>query len=319
LNRALAANNLPQTTQVLGLAEFILIQFKLSIIFALILSAPWVLWQAWMFIRPGLYVHERRFVNFLLPVSAILTAVGVALMYFIMLPLMLQVLILIGSSFQMDPVKPPIDARVQTVIDGLQEIPLRLRPPDQPVPGQAWIVPPEMKLHVAVARSDGSVEIIDYLPPSPGAVTQAFRLDDYVDFALMLFLGTAIAFQMPLVVLLLGWIGIASTDWLKKKRKYALMICTVAAAAITPTADAVSMFMMLIPLYGLYELGIVLLWLMPARVVAEGRVFSLRRSDKAVPRAAQTEESSQTTTPATPARATEQSRAEQADDSEVGP
>jgi sec-independent protein translocase protein TatC len=118
-------------------------------------------------------------------------------------------------------------------------------------------------------------------------------------------LGIVIAFQMPLVILLMGWMGLASADWLRAKRKYALVICAVVSAMITP-ADAVSMVMMLVPLYALYELGILLMVLAPASAVAQGRLTRFGRgragggADKGGPDKP-TASSEQTDEPAQPA------------------
>ena len=79
-------------------------------------------------------------------------------------------------------------------------------------------------------------------------------------------------YQMPLVILLLGWVGIVNPDKLRRNRKYALLVCAIVSAAITP-ADVVSMLLMLVPLYGLYEFGILLLHFTPADRVASGRIF----------------------------------------------
>ena len=94
-------------------------------------------------------------------------------------------------------------------------------------------------------------------------VAQIFRLNSYINFVLLLLLGITVAFQMPLVILLLGWLGVVSPDGLARQRKYALLACALVAAITTP-ADIVSMLMMLIPLYLLYELGIFLLRVLPA-------------------------------------------------------
>jgi sec-independent protein translocase protein TatC len=79
-----------------------------------------------------------------------------------------------------------------------------------------------------------------------------------------------IAFQLPMVMLLLGWLGIVTPAWLRKNRKYALLILGIISAMITPQ-DAVSMLMMLVPLYLLYELGIALIVWVPAARVAGKR------------------------------------------------
>ena len=66
------------------------------------------------------------------------------------------------------------------------------------------------------------------LPASRTAtISQQYRLSEYVNFVLVLAVGTVIGFQMPLVVMLLGWIGIATPEWFRKQRRYALFACGV--------------------------------------------------------------------------------------------
>ena len=77
----------------------------------------------------------------------------------------------------------------------------------------------------------------------------------------------AVAFQLPMVMLLLGWIGAVTPDWLRKNRRYAILILAIISALITPQ-DVISMLMMLVPLYLLYELGIQLIVWVPMSKVA---------------------------------------------------
>ena len=53
LVQVLESQNLPSQVQALSPPEVILVQLKLSVILAIVLSAPWILWQMWLFIRPG--------------------------------------------------------------------------------------------------------------------------------------------------------------------------------------------------------------------------------------------------------------------------
>jgi hypothetical protein len=232
-----------------------------------------------------------------MPGSAVLTLAGVALMYFVMLPLMLRVLIMLGASLHLNQVTPEVDARARVVLEQPQTvIALRASPPASPEPGSVWMLWPDMKLYVAPL--DGSAAIESRAPSNLPLIAQTFRLSEYISFVLLLFVGIVIAFQMPLVVVLLGWVGLVSVDWLRKQRKYALFVCAVLAVVITPP-DVVSMLIMLLPLYGLYELGILLLVMAPAAAVADGRVFSFarlrqsRRSDKPPAGPAQTHRSAQ--------------------------
>jgi sec-independent protein translocase protein TatC len=278
LYRVLAANGLPPQVQALSPPEVVVTQLKLSVIAAIVLSAPWMLWQAWKFISPGLYKHERRFVHFLIPGSAILTLCGIALMYFGMLPLMLRVLVLLGSSLHISGPAQTMDPRIEAVLKQPNlKIELRYSDPQPLAVGQAWLRCSDLRLFVAVeGGSPGAVIPLEVPKINQPLVAQVFRLADYIGFVLLLLLGIVIAFQMPLVVVLLGWVGIVRADWLRKQRKYAFFICAIVAIVITPP-DVVSMLIMLLPLYGLYELGILLLVIAPASAVAEGRVFSLRR------------------------------------------
>ncbi|MCA9291448.1 MAG: twin-arginine translocase subunit TatC [Phycisphaerales bacterium] len=305
LYAVLAANALPQQVQALSPPEVLMTQFKLSIIAGIILSAPWILFQIWLFVSPGLYIHERRFVYFLLPGSALMTVLGVLLMYFAMLPLMLHVLVLFGSSMQMDTTVPTSSGTSIVAPDTTHPVAdVRWTDPESPRPGQWWVKMPERSLRIAVApiapapaaagvpapsenvSGAGELIILNVHLESGSAISQLFRLSDYIGFVLMLMLGIVIAFQLPLVILLAGWLGLAEPGWLKSQRKYALIVCAVVSAVITP-ADATSMMMMLVPLYALYELGILLLILAPASSVASGR-FGRRNAASRTGRSAQT-------------------------------
>jgi Sec-independent protein secretion pathway component TatC len=278
LYHALAANNLPEQVQALSPPEIVFVQLKLAILVAVIMSAPWMLWQAWLFVSPGLYHHERRFVNLLVPGSAVLTIAGVLLLYFFMLPIMLNVMVSIGANIRVHGSGPAPPANVAAAMEHQQPIMLLSQSPAEPVAGQKWLVWPDMsRAYIAAAAADGSVAAFPLPAARSATISQQFRLSEYIDFVLVLALGTVLGFQMPLVVMLLGWIGIASPEWFRKQRKYALFGCGVASAIITPSGDLISMLVLMLPLYLLYELGIVLLVIAPASRVAEGRVFSVPR------------------------------------------
>ena len=134
---------------------------------------------------------------------------------------------------------------------------------------------PGADLYVAVAaEEDGAVEVLRVPPARSGAIEQKLRVSFVINFTLVLMLGVVIAFQMPLVILLLGWLNLVTASWLRERRRYALAVCGIVSAVITP-ADAISMLIMLVPLYALYELGILLVVLAPASAVAGGRIGRL--------------------------------------------
>ncbi|MHC4220039.1 MAG: twin-arginine translocase subunit TatC, partial [Planctomycetota bacterium] len=194
------------------------------------------------------------------------------------------------------------DPRVLEIITAEPTIDLRLKHPDAPELGDVWILWPQNELFAAVeapppppvgqpdddpvgdappALNSGTVEVIRVPQWRDSMIAQEFRLTTYVNFVLLLLLGIVIAFQMPLVIVLMGWLGLVTAGGLRAKRKYAFFVCAAVAAVITP-ADALSMLMMLVPLVALFELSILLLVLAPAASVAEGTIlkrFRPRRPD----------------------------------------
>ncbi len=273
---AMEANGLPARMQALGPAEVLTTDLKLSIIGALVITAPWIVWQAWKFIEPGLYRQEKRFVRFLVPGSALLMLSGLAFLYFVMLPLMLQVLISFGipgpeNAFGI----PEAETRIAASdAEGIPVFPVLTEPPASPAPGQSWIDPTSRSLFVVVpTNTDAEVyEILSMPLGRAGTISQEFRLGEYIGFVLTLAIAIAVAFQMPLVILLLGWVGIADRGFLQRNRRYALLVCAVLGAILTP-ADIVSMVLLFVPLYLLYEFGILLLAIAPADRIAEGTLL----------------------------------------------
>jgi sec-independent protein translocase protein TatC len=73
-----------------------------------------------------------------------------------------------------------------------------------------------------------------------------------------LILGTGLAFQLPLLMILPAKIGVVSGSFLRKQRKYAIVIILIVAAVITPGPDVISQMTVAVPLYLLFEISIVL-------------------------------------------------------------
>ena len=83
-------------------------------------------------------------------------------------------------------------------------------------------------------------------------------INDYIDNLTNLILGCGIAFEMPVLTYALTKIGIITPQFLRRSRKYALVILLVMAAIITPSPDWYSQTIVFLPLYSLYELGVYL-------------------------------------------------------------
>jgi sec-independent protein translocase protein TatC len=248
------------------------VDIKLAFVTAIVLSAPWILWQAWKFIEPGLYEHERRFARLLIPGSIALVLAGIATLYWVLLPFSLQVLVAYGMD---TPPPPPAWVAAAGPDAGTGGIPTVTESPAEVRPGQAWIKLPERTLCVAIDPGGGlPAEVLTVpLARGGGAYIQEYRLGEYISFVLLMMLGIAIAYQTPLVILLLGWVGIVRPETLSRNRRYALLIIAIVAAVVTPTSDLLSMSLMMVPLYLLYELGILLLKIAPPSAVGEGTVF----------------------------------------------
>ena len=91
-------------------------------------------------------------------------------------------------------------------------------------------------------------------------------INEYVYFVLLLALAFGVSFQMPLAVFLLGRLNLVSLETLRKVRKYVVLGIVIFSAVITPP-DVVSQILMSIPMYCLYELGILLVRFWPQREI----------------------------------------------------
>jgi len=89
-------------------------------------------------------------------------------------------------------------------------------------------------------------------------IENRWTIASYIDTMIPLILGSGLAFQLPLVIFFLSKVGIVTATYLKKVRKYSIVVILVIAAIITPGPDVVSQMTVAIPLLILYEVGIVL-------------------------------------------------------------
>jgi len=84
------------------------------------------------------------------------------------------------------------------------------------------------------------------------------RLGDYTDFVMKFLLASGLVFELPLVIVLLSRMGIVSPNWLAKYRKYAFLASFILGAILTPTPDVFNQTLISIPIYILYEAGILM-------------------------------------------------------------
>ncbi|NCP62857.1 MAG: twin-arginine translocase subunit TatC [Alphaproteobacteria bacterium] len=89
------------------------------------------------------------------------------------------------------------------------------------------------------------------------AIRLEARVSEYLSMTLQMMIAFGLCFQLPLVLLLLAKLGVLSSRSLAEKRRYAIVLILIASAVLTPP-DVLSMMGLAVPLYGLYELSILL-------------------------------------------------------------
>lgn len=250
--------------------------FFLCMIGGLVLGIPWLFWQLWKFIEPGLHQHERRVVRRLLPSSALLAFLGVTFMYYILLPVTLLFLIQFAASFPLpnNATSNPLwdaffdlirdkPAQIESAPGGAGDptrtlqtpakLPVFTKDPEKSVEGDAWIKLPEHQIKIKLGEQIWHADL-----NTPRLLQQMFTLDDYISMVMWLALAFSVAFQLPLVMFVLAFLGATSYAMLKGIRKYAFLTCVVVAAILTPGSDPFSLAALTLPLYLLYEMGLLL-------------------------------------------------------------
>jgi Tat protein translocase TatC len=87
------------------------------------------------------------------------------------------------------------------------------------------------------------------------AIAPFITYDAYFGFVLQVTLALGISFELPLVIIILSWLGVVGPSELNRFRRYAIVLAFIAGAVLSPGADVLSMVMMTLPLILLYEVG----------------------------------------------------------------
>lgn len=169
-----------------GVASPFLTPFKLSLVLAVYLAMPVLLYQLWRFIAPALYTHERQLVGPILFFSSFLFYAGGAFAYFVVFPLVFGFL----------------------------------------------------------------------STTAPEGVTIATDISLYLDFVIKMFFAFGMAFEVPIVTVLLILTGMASPKKLAHARPYIIVGAFVIGMLLTPP-DIISQTLLAIPMWLLYEIGVI--------------------------------------------------------------
>ncbi len=161
------------------------VPLKVAMMAALLIALPYILYQIWRFVAPGLYAHEKRLIVPLIVASTLLFFCGMAFAYFAVFP----------------------------VVFGF----------------------------ITASAPEGVAVMTD--------------IDKYLSFVLGMFLAFGVTFQVPVAVVLLVRMGFVGVEKLREIRSYVIVGAFIVGAIFTPP-DVVSQFMLAIPLWLLYEAGI---------------------------------------------------------------
>ena len=169
-----------------GLPEAFFTYLKVAFLSGIILAAPVIFYEFWMFVAPGLYDKEKRLMVPVVVLSTVFFVGGAFFGYFIVFPFGFKFFL----GFASETIRP--------------------------------------------------------LP----------SMREYLGFASKLLLAFGIVFELPLIITFLAKLGMVSVSFLKKNRKYAILLFFVGAAILTPP-DVVTQIMMALPLILLYEISII--------------------------------------------------------------
>jgi len=95
-----------------------------------------------------------------------------------------------------------------------------------------------------------------------GAVESLWSIEQYFSFLLVLLFSTGLAFQVPVVQVLLGKAGVVRSSDMASVWRYVVVGSTVMAAVLTPSTDPFTQALLAVPLVGLYAMGVVVVYLM---------------------------------------------------------
>ena len=101
----------------------------------------------------------------------------------------------------------------------------------------------------------GQTELITTMPTT----------DSFFQTVATLLLWNGVIFQLPAIMYLLARLNVVNTTMLTSTRRYAVVVITIIAALITPTGDPYNLLLLAIPMWLLYELGILLTRFVPKR------------------------------------------------------
>lgn len=240
-----------------------MLYLKVGFLTGLIVSMPWLLYQIWVFVSTGLYLHERRFVKRLLPILAALFALGVTFMYYVVLPLAMNFFVMFSQGFDLPELRLNWFQRI--VLGQNNPTPSNLEPafdlvvpvvdvdPDQPAEGMVWINNRQRTLNARLP--DGTYNTTLRPAANSRSVSNLYSVQDIISFVFALALGFGIAFELPVFVVALSAMSMVTAADMARSRKYVLFGIVIVSAILTPP-DVLSQILLAVPTYLLFEAGL---------------------------------------------------------------
>ncbi len=99
--------------------------------------------------------------------------------------------------------------------------------------------------------------------------------EKYFSFVVQLVLAMGLCFEIPLIMMLLGGLGVITPGGLNNFRRYAIVLAAVAGAVLSPGTDILSMILMTVPILVLYEIGFIGVWIIHRRRLRRAAIASL--------------------------------------------
>lgn len=91
-------------------------------------------------------------------------------------------------------------------------------------------------------------------------IKPVISVTSYLSLAFAFLLGFGLIFELPLIMFILGRAGVVTGKFLNRNRRFAVLIIAILSAVITPTPDVYNMMLMMLPLWGLYEVSVVVVY-----------------------------------------------------------
>jgi sec-independent protein translocase protein TatC len=198
VRRGMVRAGFPPELNVMKVTEVFWVYMKLAIIGGLIIASPFVFWELWKFVAPGLYRKEKKLAGVVTASTALCFAVGCVFGYLVLC----------------EPAAYYMMSLLHT--EKLKSVDLVLKP--------------------------------------------VLMMDEVADFLMLTLAGCGAAFELPVIVAVLGALGIVTTKSLWKFNKYALVLATVLGAVLTPSTDPFTQMLLAGPLFALYEVSILVVW-----------------------------------------------------------